>query len=169
MEAGNASDGALIWQVAYTRPRCEKLVAGYCLARRMEHYLPLRLEIKVYQRRKARVLKPLFPGYVFARLNSRLRLALLQSGQVVRLLPVPDEERFVFELSQVRAALDANPALMACRAISKGQRARITAGPFQGLEGVVEAVRNEVRVVLNVDFIGQGVPVEVAFDMLEHV
>lgn len=169
MEAGSIADGALLWQVVCTRPRCEKLLAEYCMARSMEHYLPLRLETKVYQRRRVNVLKPLFPGYLFARLDRRLRLTLLQSGQVVRFLGVPDESRFIFELSQVRAALDADPALKACGAITKGERVRIIAGPFQGLEGVVDVIRNNARVVLNVDFIGQGVPVEIALDMLKNV
>jgi transcription antitermination factor NusG len=168
-EAGGPDRAECAWQVAHTRPRCEKQVAAYCASRSVEHYLPLRRETKIYQRRKVTVHKPLFPGYVFARLGRDQRVTLLRTGQVVRLLAVPDEERLVFELEQVRRALEADPGLVACQAVRQGARVRITTGPFQGLEGVVEAIRGGARVVLNVEFIGQGVPVEVGLDMLEKV
>lgn len=155
------------WLIAHTRPRCEKQVAAFCAARLMEHYLPLRREIKIYQRRKVTVHKPLFAGYVFARMDHEQRLLLLRGGHIARLLPVPDQEQLVFELRQVRRALDADPFLVACRVIKQGARVRITTGPFQGLEGIVEEIKGGVRVVLNVEFINRGVPVEVELGMLE--
>lgn len=155
------------WHVLHARPRCEKKLADYLAGIGVEYYLPLRTESKIYQRRKVVVQRPLFSGYVFACFDLARRVLVLKSRQIVRDLPVRDQVRFLAELDQVRRALTANPALGACPAITKGSRVRILAGPFQGLEGMVAALRRSTRVVLNVDSIGQGVAVEVDADMLE--
>ncbi len=159
-------DGAC-WYVLHTRPRCEKKIAAYCATLPLPYYLPLRMERKKYQRRQVEVWKPLFPGYVFVRFRAEQKVTLLQSGQVARVLEVKDQERFAGEIEQIRKALGADPALRACQAITAGMKARITAGPFQGLEGMVVKSRAGARVIINVDMIGQGVAIEVDEDMLE--
>ncbi|MBU4198465.1 MAG: hypothetical protein KKG09_08795 [Verrucomicrobia bacterium] len=161
--------GPPAWYVLHTRPRCEKKLEDYCRVYHLEHYLPLRKEVKVYQRRKVEVRKPLFPGYVFARFDCSQRVGVLRSRQVVRVLTVGDQAGFICEINQIRKALTIEPTLGACPALKRGARVRIVIGPFQGLEGVVSAFKGQTRVVLNVNLIGQGVPVEVTPDMLERL
>ena len=157
------------WRVIHVRPRCEKKLAGYCARLGVEHYLPLRRETRVCQRRKVTVEKPLFNGYVFLRYGGMQRLDLLKSGQVVRILEVPDQDSFVSDILQIRRALCVDPSLSACRALAHGDRVRIESGPFEGLEGVVEAMRDGCKIVLNVATINRGVAVEVALDMIEKI
>ena len=157
------------WRVIHVRPRCEKKLAGYCARLGVEFYLPLRRETRVYQRRKVTVEKPLFHGYLFLRYGGAQRVDLLKSNQVVRILEVPDQDSFVFEISQIRKALGVDPSLPACRALACGDRVRIESGPFQGLEGIVAATRDGCRVVMNVATINSGVAVEIALDMIEKI
>src|SRR3989304_1222593 len=89
------------WYVIHVRPRCEKKLADYCRVRGVPHYLPLRVEHKVYQRRKVEVWKPLFPGYVFVRVLTDQRVLILKSRQVVRLLAAKDQDRFLEELGRI--------------------------------------------------------------------
>ena len=163
------AQAAAVWSVIHSRPRCEKKLADYCRVQGVVHYLPLRVERKVYQRRKVEVWKPLFPGYVFACFGADQRLLVVKSRQVVRLLTVKDQARFVEEIVQIRRALDMDPGLGACVAVTRGTRVRILRGPFQGLEGVVSTRKGQTRVVLNVDIIAQAVAVEVSLEMLETV
>ena len=142
-------------------------MADYCLYYKVAHYLPLRQENKVYQRRKVLVEKPVFPGYVFADVPKEQRLTVLKSSSLARIIEVVDQTRFVHEIEQVRQALAVDATLGATAALTKGRPVRITAGPFQGLEGVVEQVHGVARVVLNVDMIGQGVRVDVDADMIQ--
>jgi transcription antitermination factor NusG len=157
------------WHVLHVRPRCEKKTAEYCTTQSLESYLPLREETKIYQRRKVTVEKPVFTGYVFAVFDALQRLLVLKSNTVVRILDVLDQERFVYELAQVRKALTVDPSLGACQAFKQGSRVRIEGGPFQGLEGVVQVVKGKTRVMLNVEMIGQAVPVEVDQELLELI
>jgi len=142
-------------------------MAAYCSTLPLQHYLPLRMERKKYQRRQVEVWKPLFPGYVFVRFRKEDRVALLQSGQIARILEVKDQARFAGEIEQIRKALGADPALQACPAITAGMTVRITEGPFQGLEGIVIKSKGVARVIINVDMIGQGVAIEADEDILE--
>jgi len=155
------------WHVLHVRPRCEKKVAEYCSLHRIEHYLPLREETKVYQRRKVTVNKPVFPGYVFVVFAEQDRVLVLKSNQIVRILDVLDQERLIHELDQIRLALQVDKTLGACAMFEKGRRVRILSGPFQGLEGVVETVRGKTRVLLTIEMIGQAIALDVGTEMLE--
>ena len=158
-----------LWYVLHVRPRCEKKIAKYCDSTNLENYLPLSTEHKVYQRRKVDVLKPLFPGYVFAKFSALQRILVLKSQQIVRILPVKDQASLIDELRQIRKALEIDPCLNACPAVEKGTLVRVVHGPFQGLEGMVSTLKNQTRVVLNVDIIGKGVPLEIDLDLVERL
>ena len=158
-----------LWHVLHVRPRCEKKLAKYCDSVNLEHYLPLRTERKVYQRRKVDVLKPLFPGYVFAKFNAFQRILVLKSQQIVHILQVKDQVGLINELNQIRQALEVDPCLNACPAVEQGTLVRIISGPFQGMEGMVATLKDQTRVVLNVDIIGKGVPLVTDLDILERL
>lgn len=155
------------WYVLHVRPRCEKKVAEYCGTYAVEHYLPLRTETRVYQRRKVTFSKPVFTGYVFVHAHQPEKAQVLRSNNIARVIEVVDQGRFESELTQVRRALEVDPTLGACDAVKQGSRVRITVGPFMGLEGIVHTLKGKTRVMLNVDMIGQAVPVEVDVEMLE--
>ena len=157
------------WFVLHLKPRCEKKMAEYCRIQEIECYLPLRSELKIYQRRKVQVEKPLFPGYFFMTCDEKGRMALLLTNNIVRTLVPPNEDRFLFELDQVRKALAADPSLGSCQAIEQGKRVRITGGPFMGVEGLVDKMRGRAKVCLNVDMIGRAVAVEVDRQFLELI
>jgi len=155
------------WFVLYVKPRCEKKMCEFSRIQGLEHYLPLRMETKIYQRRKVVVEKPVFPGYFFVAADSKERLSLLKTNNIVRILIPPKEEHLLFELEQVRKALTADPTLGSCVALERGRRVRITGGAFMGIEGMVWAIKGRSKVCLNVDMIGRAVAVEVDRDVLE--
>ena len=158
------------WRVIYVRPRCEKKIAEYFTLHNVHHYLPLREETKVYQRRKVKVHKPVFPGYIFSDYAADDRVLVLNSHMIVRILEVDNQTAFLAALDQIRLALGVDPTLGACAAFTAGRAVRIVGGPFRGIEGVVKVLRGGgTRVVLNVEMIGQAVAVEVERDYLEVV
>jgi transcriptional antiterminator RfaH len=157
------------WRVIHSRPRCEKKLAQYAGFHHIEHYLPLRRETRVYQRRRVTFEYPLFPGYLFAACNYDSLATLLNSHQVVRTLDVMDQDRLIFELDQIRRALNVDPTLGANRMVQPGQTVRVKSGPFQGIEGRVVTVQGRTRVMLSVEMIGQAVMVDVEMPLLEPI
>jgi transcriptional antiterminator RfaH len=136
-------------------------MAEHCRIHGLSHYLPLRRETKIYQRRKVTVDKPVFPGYIFASFDRDGRMSLLKSNNIVRILEPPSSRQLLHELAQIRRALSVDPALGTCAALKRGRRVRITGGPFMGIEGTVWGMKGAAKVRLNVDLIGQAVLVEV--------
>ena len=155
------------WHVLYIKPRTEKKLAEYSELLGLRYYLPLREETKIYQRRKVTVEKPLFPGYFFVRFDDKSRIDLLKSNYIVHILPVNNQRKFLHELAQIRKALRIDPTLNSEKEYEKGRPVRITTGPFCGIEGHIDAVKNSGKVMLNIDMIGQAVIVEVDMNYIE--
>jgi len=155
------------WKVLFVKPRTEKKVTEYCQLYGITHYLPLREKTRTAQRRKVTVRLPVFPGYVFARVTPDQRLPLLKTNLLVRILEPEFPRRMLRDLVMVRRALRANPALESAKPLTAGRLVRITDGPFRGIEGRVARLAGALKVVLNVDMIGQAVAVTAEIGQVE--
>jgi len=133
----------------------------------LSHYLPLRSETKVYQRRKVEVSKPLFPSYFFAAFDSEDRQEIMKTNYVLRIMTPPRPRLLLHELAHIRKALRVDPTLGANSAVQQGVHVRITGGPFMGVEGVVQKIKANTKVTLNVEMIGQAITFEVDRAYLE--
>jgi len=67
----------------------------------------------------------------------------------------------------VRRALRADPALVAEKPLTKGRKVRIISGSFMGVEGRVARMAGTLKVVLNIDMIGQAVSVTAEIGQVE--
>ena len=144
-------------------------MAYVCETAGITHYLPLRRETKVYQRRRVTVHKPVFPGYIFFECLGKARTIILQSPYSVRLLVPEDEAAFLHQIEQVQRALEIDPELEADVFLKTGRHVRITGGPFMGIEGTVAHLRGRNAVKLNVEMVGQAVTVIVPREYLALV
>lgn len=155
------------WKVLFVKPRTEKKVAEYCKLYGIDFYLPMREQTRVVQRRKVSVVMPLFSGYVFVRLLPAQKLPLQQTNLLVRILEPSNPRKMLRDLIMVRRALRANPTLTQVRPLTKGRHVRIIDGPFQGIEGRVARLTSTMKVVLNIDMIGQATAVEIESGLVE--
>jgi len=155
------------WKVLFVKPRTEKKMTDYCELYGIPFYLPLREKTRVVQRRKVTTRIPVFPGYVFARFDQSQRLQMQQTNLLVRILEPENPRRMLRDLAMVRRALRANPALAAVKPLAKGRPVRIISGPFAGIEGRVARMAGTLKVILNVDLIGQAVSVTAETDQVE--
>ncbi len=155
------------WKVLFVKPRTEKKVTEYCGLYVIPFYLPLREKTSVVQRRKVTVKIPVFPGYVFARLGPSQRLQLLQTNLLVRVLEPESPRRMLRDLVMVRRALKVDPSLTPAKPLAQGRLVRIISGPFMGIEGRVARMAGTLKVILNVDLIGQAVSVTAETDQVE--
>ena len=140
-------DGVSSWVALRTKPRHEKALAWDLKHRGIGYYLPL---VGRPQKSKNRVrysLCPLFDGYLFLRGSTDDRRLALQTGLVLQVLRVADQERFGRELCGIVTAIAARPVAL-CRSPTAGQRVQIVRGPLAGLEGVVLRSRAGQRLVL---------------------
>lgn len=157
----------LPWFVAHTRPRCEKKLAEYCDRQGFNVTLPCYRSVKKYDRKTVVFEKPLFPNYVFLRLEPTQKQKVYQSDYVANLLEVTDQKLFEEQLGDILLSLESETEVLLAPHITTGTRVKITSGPLRGLEGIVETRSGVTFVNLRLDFIGQGVAVKVEANDLE--
>jgi len=152
------------WFAVQVRARYEKIVAHILENKGFEHLLPLYTVQRQRSDRTVGLQLPLFPGYLFCRLdlNSRL-LPLFTTPGVVRLLgtgatPVPVDDS---EIDALRTILKSGRAPRPWPMPKEGERVRIGAGPLRGVEGVLVSQKRNSRLIVSVTLLQRAVAVEV--------
>lgn len=155
------------WLVCHTRPRCEKKFAALMAAERFEHYLPLIQSVRRYQHQTKRFTKPLFPGYVFARVPLERRNRIYQQDLLARAIVVESEALFLRQLADVRAIVASGFELSLHPLLTRGRRVKVTGGPLHGVEGFVDDPSNPKGIVVAMDVLQQGLLVRLPIENLQ--
>ena len=164
MHSEQHSDSALYpWFALRVKSRSEKLVASIARNKGFEEFLPLYQSRRRWSDRFKSVEVPLFPGYVFCRLNPEFRLPLLTIPGVMSFvgigkIPVSIDEA---EIDAIRTAIGAGLAAEPYPFLEVGQQVRVAEGPLAGLEGLLVEVRKQQRLVVSVSLLKRSVAVEI--------
>lgn len=155
------------WWVGHTKSRFEKAFAWDLLHRGIGYFLPMIERVYVSGGRKRRVMAPLFPSYVFFCGSDEDRHEAMTTNRLCQALEVRDQGELVRELVAIEKALAGKAELDPYPFAAVGERCRVAAGPFQGLEGVVVQRSEMARLVLEVSMLGQGAALEIDAALLE--
>jgi transcriptional antiterminator RfaH len=155
------------WWVVHTRSRNEKALAHDLMSKNISYFLPMSWKVSRKSRRTIRSLLPLFSGYLFFCGRENDRVELLKTNRVAHLIEVSDQDKLLDELVQIEQALRSGAPLTPHKYVKEGQRCRIIAGPLIGLEGIVVRSKKSMRLVLQIDMLGQAASVEIDVDMME--
>jgi transcription antitermination factor NusG len=155
------------WLVCHTKPRCEKKFAALMAAEKFEHYLALVESVRRYAQQTKRFTKPLFPGYVFAKVPTEKKARIYQQDLLARAIIVEDEPKFLRQLADVKAIVASGLELSVMPLLTKGRRVKILGGPLHGLEGFVDDPANPQGIVLSVDVLQQGLHVKMPAEQLQ--
>jgi transcription antitermination factor NusG len=151
------------WYALQVRSRHEALVASHLSARGYELFLPLYTSRRKWSDRVKELSLPLFPGYVFCRLDVTNRLPVLSAPGVNSILgigktPMPLDETEIAAIdTMVKSGLPAKPWPF----LKVGQAVRIESGPLCGIEGILTDFKGRHRLVLSITLLQRSVAVEV--------
>jgi transcription antitermination factor NusG len=157
------------WFAVYTNSCREKRVAEHCDVRDIESFLPVYRSTRRWRNGcTVNLERPLFPGYVFVRVNQTHRVRVLELPGVVSIVgaarqptPLPDAE--IEALRNGIHLSNAEPH----RYLKVGERVKIRSGPLEGMTGILTRKKNSLRVVLTLDLIMKSISVEVDEQNLE--
>lgn len=149
------------WWVLHTRPRAEKSLARTASQEEIPFFLPLHTRRWRTNGRLFKSTIPLFPGYLFIRADDGARVKLQSTGWVANVLFVPEQLRLQADLARVHRLITTGLPLTPESRLVPGTRVTITAGPMRGLEGTILRQGTQFRLLLEVQFMRQGVSVEV--------
>ncbi len=155
------------WYLAQTLPKSEHKALVHLKHQRFGVYLPRYLAQRSHARRRDWVAKPLFPGYLFVRLDlGRDRWRAVYSTVGVRTLVSAGDRPLAVPpevVEEVRAREDDRGFVLlgAGRALRRGDRVRVTEGPFVNTTGLFDCRRDDQRVVVLLSLLGREVRVDV--------
>jgi len=159
------------WYAVYTYPRHEKSVADQLKTKFVEAFLPTYTSRSRWKDRSVEISKPLFPGYVFTRINLEDRIKVVTVPSVVRILSFNGRPAEVSdqEIESIRLCLEGGAKLEAHPFPEMGECVRVCTGAFEGVEGVVVNSKNKCKVIISISLIHQSVALEIDAKHLEPV
>jgi transcription termination/antitermination protein NusG len=155
------------WFALQVAPRREKRVASILEYKGHEAFLPTYQVRRNWSDRIKTLDQPMFPGYVFCRVQKTGTGLVLATPGVIRVVsfggkPCPIANEEIDSLQRIgRSGGDVEPYPFT----QVGQKVQITQGPFSGVVGVVVQVRNQRRLVVAVETIFKAV--SIAIDALD--
>jgi transcription antitermination factor NusG len=158
-----------LWWVVYTKSRQEKSLARDLVGYRLPFYLPQVQIDHLIRGKRIHAHVPLFPGYLFLYGTSEDRVDSLRTNRISRILPVPDQDELGRDLRQIAHMIATGAALTVEQRLSPGQKVRIRNGPMAGFEGLIVQRRGADRLLIAVNFLQQGVSVEINDFMVDPV
>ena len=157
-----SADPEFSWYALRTRSNHEKITAALLEARGFEQFLPLYRARRRWTDREVVQMVPLFPGYIFCRINLRQRTPALTTTGAVSIVAFGGKCAAIAdtEIEAVRKALSSGREMAPHPYLSEGQRIRIDKGPMHGLEGIFIKQRS-CRILISVELLKRSVAVEI--------
>jgi transcription termination/antitermination protein NusG len=159
------------WFALRVKTNYEKPVAAMLRGKGFEEFLPLQRTRRQWSDRVKVMDLPLFPGYLFCRLNLEDRMPLLTTPGFLYIVgigrkPEPVDEREILAIQSVlRSGLPVTP----WPSLMVGQKVQLKHGPLRGLAGVLTKIANQHRMYVSVTLLKRSISVEVAPEWIEPV
>jgi transcription antitermination factor NusG len=112
---------------------------------------------------------PLFNGYLFLYASDEERVQALSTNRIAQAWSATMTSELTRDLQNVQALIESGVPLTTEGQLSAGQRVRVKHGALEGLEGVVISRRGEDRLLVSVQFLQQGVSIQIKDYLLEPI
>jgi transcription antitermination factor NusG len=157
------SSNSLPWFAVSVKVRSEKSVAAIAQYNGFEQFLPLYKSRRRWSDRIKLLEFPLFPGYVFCRIDPASRMQLLTLPGVQQIVgagktPIPIDNA---EIAALQVAAQSGLSAEPWPFLRAGQQVLLKEGPLAGLEGLLVEVRKNYRLLLSVTLLQRAVAVEI--------
>lgn len=146
----------------------EKKVAAMLAYKGYEQFLPVQRVTSKWSDRTKTLERPLFPNYVFCRMDHGAARPVLATPGVVRIVgfggkpyPVRDEE-----MMAIQRLVSAGCEAVAIAQPKIGERVRVSEGPLKGITGILTRIKNRSHLVVTIEAIMRSIAVVVDAQMV---
>jgi transcription antitermination factor NusG len=174
---GPQNHNTLSWYALRVRSRYETAASLSLANKGYEEFLPKYQSTRRWSDRTKQLQQPLFPGYLFCRLNIHERLLpVLTTPGVVCIVgagstPIPVSE---VEIAAIQSVIRSGLAAQPYPYLAAGARVLIERGPLKGLEGLVRSAENfnmdqTCSLVVSVSLLQRSIAVEIQRDWVRVI
>ena len=156
----DVNKSAFPWFAVYVKHRHEKHVLLGLESKGYESFLPT--YTKVHEARKQFEI-PLFPGYVFSRLNTHQLVPILSTPGVFTVVsngsqPAPVSD---LEIERIRRILATGSTICPWPYLSAQREVCVTSGALRGIHGVIVDERNPTWLVMSIHLLQRSVALKI--------
>ena len=151
-----------MWYALQLRSRWEFSTASILEHKGYEVFLPRCTSRRKWSDRVKSIQRPLFPGYLFCRIEGGVAGTLVTTPGVIRIVcagqaPLPVDREEIDSLRLVVSQQEVQQ-LPFCR---EGQKVEINTGPLQGARGAILQVKGQCKLVVSISILQRSVAVEI--------
>ncbi len=158
------------WWCVYTLSRREKGLMRKLRELKVAHYgpvIPKRFRSPNGRLRTSWI--PLFPNYVFMFGNDQSRISALTTNCINRCEKIEDSGQLVQDLKRIHSIIASGVPMTPEGMLSPGNSVRVKSGHFAGFEGTVIRREGKTRFSITIQYLSQGVSVEMDEGLLEAI
>ncbi|MCS7228977.1 MAG: KOW motif-containing protein [Candidatus Kryptonium sp.] len=146
----------LSWYVLQTKPKQENLVELYLNSANIEVFNPKIQEIRIVKEKRKKVIVPLFPNYVFAKLKPSLFDLVIYTRGVRKILGVNGKPKPIKEtiIEEIKERVNWNNHIYipdkpeTDSELRPGDYVVVINGPLKGFIGIIEKINNTRAIVM---------------------
>ena len=160
------------WFAIYVKSRSEKKVLKLLEDIGIESFLPLITRVKQWSDRKKKVEEPLFRSYLFVNIPLSDYYTVLNVNGVVKFItfekkPVPVPNNQIIAIKEYLN--DTELHSIDYEDFKEGELVRIKSGQMKDLIGRFIKINGKHRVIIDIEAVGQSIPINIARSNVEAV
>ena len=159
------------WIVVRSKPRSEKVAHNELVKKNIESYLPLLKERRKWSDRKKWVEFPLFSSYLFARIDIKDSIFVLQTQGVNTIVKFGKQIAIVQNsvIEAIRLAMEGGYQLEPVEYFVEGNIVEVVAGPMKGVKGIVAKLKGQNRLIIKIDAIQQALSIQIESKFIRNL
>ena len=159
------------WIAVYTKSRHEQIVVNELNNKNIEAYCPMFKEKRQWSDRKKWVEFPLFSSYLFANIELKNSIFVLQTQGVSSLVKFGEEIAIVQDevINAIKLAIDGGYKLTPAEYFIAGSEVEVIEGPMNGVKGIVVQLKGKDRLVIKIDAIQQALSIDIDSRFIKNI
>ena len=157
------------WIAVYTKSRHEQIVINKLSKKDIESFCPMFKERRQWSDRKKWVHFPLFRSYVFARIHLKENIFVLQTIGVNKIVKFQNKISIIPDqvINDIKNIVDGGYKIQQVDYFIKGDEVSVVSGPLKGVNGIIQDLKGDSRLIMKVEAIRQAFSIEISSEQLK--
>ena len=157
------------WIAIYTKSRHEQIAINELSKKDIESFCPMFKERRQWSDRKKWVHFPLFRSYVFARIHLKENIFVLQTIGVNKIVKFQNKISIIPDqvINDIKNIVDGGYKIQQVDYFIKGDEVSVISGPLKGVNGIIQDLKGDSRLIMKVEAIRQAFSIEISSEQLK--
>ena len=149
--------------------KIEQIAINELSKKDIESFCPMFKERRQWSDRKKWVHFPLFRSYVFARIHLKENIFVLQTIGVNKIVKFQNKISIIPDqvINDIKNIVDGGYKIQQVDYFIKGDEVSVVSGPLKGVNGIIQDLKGDSRLIMKVEAIRQAFSIEISSEQLK--